>query len=567
MPTTIRITLIKSSLLSVCVFASLTLFGGEIHAAAGPLPNPVPASCSAQVPDSGSNSLMESNNGSYDCAFEDSHSQASLGGWDTTTWTSTAPAGYWNLTNCDGQTGDVDITVASAFTDLGGSISWTASNSSLYTQHWGAAIIWQTNANGGVAGSQFTTSCGGANGILGANFYWISTSTISAPVSTLTLGASTTLTVTVDSPDGLGAPIGSVIFYRQAGTVPDPQTDWALGSVAMAPTSGYSSVASLQTNFAGKNPTTGQTNEPSAGTSYIYGAFAGDNFPSAPTTINTGWIGTQTASIAISLVASTTSTASSTPVSSVTLDTGLGAPKILTAGNAAKNRLPAGHAGNPDQRPTPINTPFRDLEKPLESYCPKGSVPVQISIDSETHGLDRFMKIVKKIGNVGIRIDPPQSMKESRVRTQLLCQKTDQPVVMNGQLGYGTPKGDVMATRTASLPSTLFGGLGRDTLTAQYPGDTVFGGPDRDTLFLVGAQSVGSGDLGNDRLEDIGSGPTTLIGGPGQDQLIGGYGVTRINALDGKGGDLIICKSSQNLVLADRGDILKGPCTLVQMSP
>lgn len=555
-----------SSLFYGCLCATLATFVDEVHAAAGPLPNPVPASCSAQVPESGSNSLMVSNDGSYDCAFEDSHSQASLGGWGTSSWTSTAPAGYWNLANCDGQTGDVDISVASAFTDLGGSITWTASNSSLYTQHWGAAIIWQTQANGGVAGSQFTTGCGGANGTMGANFYWISTSTIASSASTVNLGASATLTVTVNSPDGLGAPTGSIIFYRQAASVPDPQTDWALGSVPMVPNGAYSSAASLATNFSGKNPTTGQTSAPTPGTSYIYGVFAGSNFASAPTTINTGWTPTQTASISISLVTSGAATATSAPVSSTTLDTGLGISKAIRATDPEKNRPPV-FSGNPDQRPTPVNTPYLDLKKPLESYCPKGSMPVQISIDSQTLGLDRYMKIVNKKGNVGIRIDPPDSIKASRLRTQLLCQKTRQPVVMNGQLGYGTPEGDVMATQAASLPSTLFGGLGNDRLTAQYPKDTIYGGPGRDTLFLSGAQSVGSGDLGNDRLEDIGPGPATLIGGPGQDQLIGGYGATRINALDGMGGDTITCKSSQNQVLADRGDIIKGPCTLVQSSP
>ena len=53
-----------------------------------------------------------------------------------------------------------------------------------------------------------------------------------------------------------------------------------------------------------------------------------------------------------------------------------------------------------------------------------------------------------------------------------------------------------------------------------------------------------------------------LIGGPGPDTFYGGPGMTIINARDGMPGDVINCASKKNLVLADKGDVINGPCTI-----
>ena len=90
-----------------------------------------------------------------------------------------------------------------------------------------------------------------------------------------------------------------------------------------------------------------------------------------------------------------------------------------------------------------------------------------------------------------------------------------------------------------------------------------FGGPGNDRFLLSANQTAANGGLGNDRIEVEGGVESLLIGGPGKDTLIGGSGLTRINALDGRPGDKIVCKAPENLVMADEGDIITGPCTRV----
>jgi hypothetical protein len=54
-----------------------------------------------------------------------------------------------------------------------------------------------------------------------------------------------------------------------------------------------------------------------------------------------------------------------------------------------------------------------------------------------------------------------------------------------------------------------------------------------------------------------------LEGGTGKDEFRGSTGRTFINARDGRPGDRITCLSSMNKVLADAGDVISGPCTVL----
>ena len=62
-----------------------------------------------------------------------------------------------------------------------------------------------------------------------------------------------------------------------------------------------------------------------------------------------------------------------------------------------------------------------------------------------------------------------------------------------------------------------------------------------------------------------GTASALITGGPGNDRLTGSLGTTRINAIDGTGGDTVVCRSMQTYVAADVGDKLIGTCTVVTL--
>jgi hypothetical protein len=71
------------------------------------------------------------------------------------------------------------------------------------------------------------------------------------------------------------------------------------------------------------------------------------------------------------------------------------------------------------------------------------------------------------------------------------------------------------------------------------------------------------GGPGSDRITSTTPGKSLIEGGPGHDVLISRRGRTVINAEDGAGGDMIICApGSRATVVKDRGDIVRGPCTV-----
>lgn len=76
---------------------------------------------------------------------------------------------------------------------------------------------------------------------------------------------------------------------------------------------------------------------------------------------------------------------------------------------------------------------------------------------------------------------------------------------------------------TAGPPVTVLGGPGNDTLSGGFGEDVILGGPGRDTL---------DGFNGNDTL-DGGGGNDVINGGPGNDTLTGGGGADTIDGGDG----------------------------------
>jgi Ca2+-binding RTX toxin-like protein len=78
-----------------------------------------------------------------------------------------------------------------------------------------------------------------------------------------------------------------------------------------------------------------------------------------------------------------------------------------------------------------------------------------------------------------------------------------------------------------SIPVTMRGGTGDDTLIGGSGPDKLIGGQGRDRLIGRGGNDVLYGGPGRDVLQG-GPGDDTLVGGPGRDVLVGGPGSNRI---------------------------------------
>ena len=147
-------------------------------------PSPTPQSCNSKL-SGGGNSVMVSNNGNYECAYYNNESDREIGPSDSQSWTSNSVEGYWPLYTCQGQTGGLTMSHADAYTAFGGSITYNVQNPTSGDRHWGAAMIWQTQANGGVLGSQYVQNCNGEGATVYANYLFISASTIAASTTTV----------------------------------------------------------------------------------------------------------------------------------------------------------------------------------------------------------------------------------------------------------------------------------------------------------------------------------------------------------------------------------------------
>ena len=75
-----------------------------------------------------------------------------------------------------------------------------------------------------------------------------------------------------------------------------------------------------------------------------------------------------------------------------------------------------------------------------------------------------------------------------------------------------------------TLPVTLTGGNGKDSLTGGSGADTLDGGNGNDTLFGLAGNDTLRGGNGKDTI-DAGDGDDTLDGGRGKDMLTGGLGI------------------------------------------
>lgn len=99
------------------------------------------------------------------------------------------------------------------------------------------------------------------------------------------------------------------------------------------------------------------------------------------------------------------------------------------------------------------------------------------------------------------------------VPNQLICQA---PLITGFEVNAGLGDDVVEVARRVSIPVTLRGGAGDDTLLGGGGNDKLIGGPGNDTLIGRGGDDSLYGGPGNDTLVG-GRGEDTCVGGPGDD--------------------------------------------------
>lgn len=112
-----------------------------------------------------------------------------------------------------------------------------------------------------------------------------------------------------------------------------------------------------------------------------------------------------------------------------------------------------------------------------------------------------------------------------------------------------------------SLPVTLSGGFGTDTLKSGDGADVVTGDDGNDTLFGGGGNDQASGGDGNDRVSG-GAGDDILQAGLGLDRLEGGDGSDDLRSRDGLA-DAVSCGAGFDRVDADTVDQMADDCEAV----
>jgi hypothetical protein len=108
---------------------------------------------------------------------------------------------------------------------------------------------------------------------------------------------------------------------------------------------------------------------------------------------------------------------------------------------------------------------------------------------------------------------------------ELICHA---PLVAGFEVNAGPGSDSIMVARNISIPVTLRGGGGQDTLVGGNGPDKLLGGDGNDDLGGRGGDDVIYGGPGNDRLSG-GPGKDVLRGGTGDDTLGGGIGPDNIH--------------------------------------
>lgn len=539
-----RLTRVSVAAASVIGVAAVGLIATPPAALAG--------TCSSKT--GGSSDTLMWTGSKYTCAYRAQSGKKKIGGWATQSWTSSTAKGYDKRFDCKKQSGNVSISkifTNSAGTGIGSSITFTASNSATSSRHWGAGVIWYTPDGGKVADSQYD-GCGSYE--VKANRFNISKIAMSGPAS-VSPGSSASYSVTVSAPDGGGTPTGTVALMRQV----DPSKQDPPKKNCSGQTTGGSDVAIGQGVLSGGKTTIATPPTLPAGTYNLYAVYGGSPQGSNGTAgyclapPQDGFTPAQlTKSIVLTVGVTAGQSMSPSSVTSYVSDT----DDVVTAATPRGDISPRFLALRVKNRS--FTTGAATVHSDHTLRCPKNWLPVQANVSSPDEVVpENFLKFNKK----KVKVRPGLLPAGTEINVQVVCRHRNAPAVYTKGGAYGSAGDDNLQTRSKS--ATIFGGLGDDNLIVNRKRGVAFGGPGDDNI-TVRAQGIASGGPGNDSIVAERGGKVLLIGGAGKDRLVGAKGKTLINAVDGKGGDTIVCRSPKNRVIMDKGDRTSGPCTIVR---
>lgn len=502
--------------------------------------------CSSKT--GGSNDWVMWTGSGYTCAYQSKSDKKKIGSAATQTWTSSTAPGYKKKDHRWKQTGGVKVSYIYAGSSAGSSITFTAFNSEDGSRHWGAAVIWNTEDGGKVSSDQYK----GDDYEYKTNRLHVTKISVNGP-STTTTGTPASYTIKVTDPDGGTTPTGTVALMKQAGSKPDPTTKDCDGKVTHQGTDTGIGQAALS-GGSGTLTTPGLGD----GSYKLYAVYAGSLdskgralYCSSPP--QDGLTPVQSSTWTLTVAAAREAGLAAVPggkaqpvvarpwTSAGTTERAAGTDK-RSAISVVDHRFKAGSSGGAAGR---------------SMACPSGWTPVQINASSPTAVLPENV-LVRDGSKIGIRAGSVPA--GTKVDVQVVCRRDGAGVWAHGKIVLGTPGADRLATTKAG--TTVLAGRGADRIAVRNDDSVAFGFVGNDRIVISAGRGAAHGGPGNDVLTATKAGAVVLVGGTGRDVLTGAHGRTLINARDGAGGDRIVCRSSANVVLADAGDTIVGPCTV-----
>lgn len=425
----------------------------------------------------------------------------------------TTAMGYQKTYECHNQTGGVSIDTV--YMDGGGvapsSQEWWAYNTQDGSRHWRGAVLMMTRKNSkDPAPNQYTKGC--VDNTIPFNAIYAVNASMTSSATTVAAGSAVTLTLTLGGPDGpipTGVQMG---VARMSGTSPDPTKDPIVAGGVVT------------------NGVLVTTMQVAPGSYSYYPVFKGSDWTTMKPP-SMGWTPAQGKAVVI---------------------TGTTATTTASAGETTTGSPTAGGAMRDTPELDEIAAVTARGKGRLDAECPEGYALQVATVGSRTRAYGPA-DLSRDHSRVSVDAGgAPSSL-------QLICRQSWLEMQVFGARGYGSTGPDVMETARAG--SVFTAGFGDDRLISRHARALLDGGGGSDVVRLL-SSGVGSGSFGADLLRADGDG-ALLVGGPGRDAFTTGTGRVYVNARDGRGGDAVTCGSSRTQVLADPGDMLSGPCTVV----